>query len=310
MRAADPHYDVGRSRAGSYDGLAIVRRLLLAVTILCLLLEHGRRQLLMTALERAGAFSILTLIVTAIHLCVQASYPDRRRTLVSDHWPRLIVVGVWLLGLLSVTTLSNWLLGGRFSWQVSLLRWSEACVVLQALFGFVDLLRLVSTRDRDAAGVFVASFVILILVGTLLLMLPISRASESGENGAPFLVALFTSTSACCVTGLTVVDTGTYWSRLGQLIILGLIQMGGLGMLTFGAFFAIIAPRGMAIRESVFLGNLFEARRLDQVRLLRLALQAAFAWQMALEAGKWLLGHKRALRAQRVSDYLHVLVRL
>lgn len=73
------------------------------------------------------------------------------------------------------------------------------------------------------------AFVIGIAAGTLLLMLPAARA---GEGSAPFVVALFTATSAFCVTGLTVVDTASYWSGAGHAIILVLCQLGGLGIMT------------------------------------------------------------------------------
>lgn len=72
-------------------------------------------------------------------------------------------------------------------------------------------------------------FLVLIAIGTALLMLPL--ASAAGEWTTP-IVALFTSTSAVCVTGLVVVDTGTYWSPFGQSVILGLIQVGGFGFMT------------------------------------------------------------------------------
>ena len=74
------------------------------------------------------------------------------------------------------------------------------------------------------------AFLAAIIVGTVLLTLPIARA---GPGGAPLMVALFTATSAVCVTGLTVVDTGTYWRGFGELIILLLFQLGGLGIMTF-----------------------------------------------------------------------------
>ncbi len=73
------------------------------------------------------------------------------------------------------------------------------------------------------------AFLIGIAAGTGLLMLPLARA---GEGGAPFVVALFTATSAFCVTGLTVVDTASYWSGAGHAIILLLCQLGGLGIMT------------------------------------------------------------------------------
>lgn len=72
-------------------------------------------------------------------------------------------------------------------------------------------------------------FLAAIAIGTALLSLPIARA---GDGGAPFMTALFTATSAVCVTGLAVVDTGTYWSGFGQAIVLLLVQVGGLGIMT------------------------------------------------------------------------------
>jgi trk system potassium uptake protein TrkH len=79
------------------------------------------------------------------------------------------------------------------------------------------------------AVVLVAGFAVLIVVGTMLLALPISAADRSWT---PFSAALFTATSAVCVTGLVVVDTATHWSPFGQVVILVLIQVGGFGFMT------------------------------------------------------------------------------
>ena len=75
------------------------------------------------------------------------------------------------------------------------------------------------------------AFLITILIGTALLMLPVSRADAVG---APWIAALFTAVSAVCVTGLVTVDTGTYWSSFGQWVIMALFQIGGFGMMTLG----------------------------------------------------------------------------
>ena len=80
------------------------------------------------------------------------------------------------------------------------------------------------------------SFAAVILVGTLLLMLPVS--SRAGAF-TPFLDCLFTATSSTCVTGLVVHDTYAYWSAFGQCVILALIQIGGLGLVTLTTFFNI-----------------------------------------------------------------------
>lgn len=91
-----------------------------------------------------------------------------------------------------------------------------------------------------------AGFFVLIMTGTLLLMLPVS--SRTGEV-TPFWDALFTAVSAGCVTGLVTVDTYTHWSIFGQLVVIALIQIGGLGFMTIGIFLSILLRRKIGLRE-------------------------------------------------------------
>ena len=98
---------------------------------------------------------------------------------------------------------------------------------------------------RHPGQVLVAAFAATIAVGTLLLMLPVARA---GSGGADAVTALFTSTSAVCVTGLVVVDTETYWSGTGHVIILLLIQVGGFGLMTLASLLAIFVSRRLGLR--------------------------------------------------------------
>ena len=92
-------------------------------------------------------------------------------------------------------------------------------------------------------------FFIIILVGTFLLMLPFSTQVP---GGASFGDALFTATSATCVTGLVVQDTGTYWSVFGQIVIIAMIQVGGLGFMTIATLFMLLLRRlGLRQREVV-----------------------------------------------------------
>ncbi len=101
-------------------------------------------------------------------------------------------------------------------------------------------------RHISATRKIVLFFLGAILIGTLLLCLPI--ASRSRE-WTPFFASLFTATSATCVTGLTVFDTYTHWSLFGQLIILALIQCGGLGIMTTITMFAVFAKRRISLYE-------------------------------------------------------------
>lgn len=96
-----------------------------------------------------------------------------------------------------------------------------------------------------SSTILVLTFLTVILLGTGLLMLPLSHAK--GEV-TPFLTALFTSTSAVCVTGLVVVDTGTYWSSTGQGIIMALFQLGGFGMMTSATLMGLLVSGSIRLR--------------------------------------------------------------
>ncbi|AHM60403.1 h(+)-transporting two-sector atpase [Flammeovirgaceae bacterium 311] len=109
------------------------------------------------------------------------------------------------------------------------------------------------------AAAFILSFLVLIGIGTAVLMLPdMTRAPGS----MPLLEALFTATSAVCVTGLIVVDTATYFTIKGQLVILVLIQLGGLGILSFASFFTLIFRQGVGIRHQVMLQDFLSSESL------------------------------------------------
>lgn len=101
------------------------------------------------------------------------------------------------------------------------------------------------TKKFTQTQLIAGGFLLIILVGTLLLMLPI--ASRTNQI-TPFVDALFTATSAACVTGLVVHDTYQYWSLFGQFVILLLIQIGGLGFMTIGVFFSMLLRRKIGLR--------------------------------------------------------------
>ena len=105
-------------------------------------------------------------------------------------------------------------------------------------------------RERKAkmssVQVIALGFFIMIMTGTALLMLPVS---SRGPGGASFGDALFTATSASCVTGLVMRDTGSYWTTFGQLVIIALIQIGGLGFMTIATLFSMLLRRRLGLRE-------------------------------------------------------------
>ena len=101
---------------------------------------------------------------------------------------------------------------------------------------------------RDPIRLIPVLFLGAIVFGTILLSLPVATADGAR---APMLTALFTSTSAVAVTGLIVVDTPTYWSMFGQVVILLLFQVGGFGIMTAATLFGIMAGRGFGLREKM-----------------------------------------------------------
>ncbi|MCC8169248.1 MAG: Trk family potassium uptake protein, partial [Oscillospiraceae bacterium] len=105
-------------------------------------------------------------------------------------------------------------------------------------------------------------FLLIILTGALLLMLPISSKER---NVTPFLTALFTTTSATCVTGLTLVDTGSYYNVFGQAVILLLIQFGGLGFMTIFTVAFVAANKRIGLRSRMMIAKSFGLESVEGV---------------------------------------------
>lgn len=122
------------------------------------------------------------------------------------------------------------------------------------------------------------SFAAAILVGAALLST--DAASAAGE-GLPFIDALFTATSAVCVTGLVVVDTGAAFSRFGQSVILALIQLGGLGIMTYSTFVLLLAGKRISLRDRAIVQSAFSPTPIKSARRL---LAGIVATTLAAEA--------------------------
>ena len=122
--------------------------------------------------------------------------------------------------------------------------------------------------------IMILGFAGVILLGALVLMLPIATASRTWT---PFHEALFTSTSAVCVTGLVVQDTGSYWSAFGQTVILLLIQIGGLGVITAAVTFLMLSGRNISLKERSAMQDAISAPVVGGiVRLTRFILKGTF----------------------------------
>ena len=122
--------------------------------------------------------------------------------------------------------------------------------------------------------IIITGFVGVILLGALLLMLPVSTTEGCIT---PFNETLFTATSAVCVTGLVVQDTGSYWSGFGQAVILALIQIGGLGVVTVAASFALLSGRKISLMQRSTMQDAISAPKVGGVvRLTQFILRGTF----------------------------------
>ena len=120
--------------------------------------------------------------------------------------------------------------------------------------------------------IFILSFLSVILIGSLLLMMP-----NATNQSISFIDALFTATSAVCVTGLIVVDTATHFTTFGQVIIIGLIQIGGLGILTFVTYFSYFFKGGISYETQLSISEMtYSSRMGDMVTTLKSILYVTF----------------------------------
>jgi len=122
----------------------------------------------------------------------------------------------------------------------------------------------------------ILSFIIIILAGTLILSLPHATRTEP----ASFIDALFTATSAVCVTGLIVRDTGSFYSQFGQVVILILIQVGGLGIMTFSVFFYLLMGRSIGFRGRRIIQDTLSQ---SPIRNIYVLLKSVFLYTIVIE---------------------------
>jgi len=151
-------------------------------------------------------------------------------------------------------------------------------VVRQAVLLWMEALhrgwlqRMIAALRLRPAQLLPCSFAAAILLGTILLMQP---AATAQEGPLPLVDALFTATSATCVTGLIVRDTGRDFSTFGQVVILVLVQVGGLGIMTFSVWVVVQIGRGLQVREEVVMREM-----LDQETVADIVAQVGFIFRM------------------------------
>ena len=140
---------------------------------------------------------------------------------------------------------------------------------------FLQLRLSASSNRLSTTRIIALCFAGIILTGALLLTLPV--ASRSGES-CGFLTALFTATSATCVTGLILVDTFVQWSGFGQIVILSLIQIGGLGFMSIASIFAFSLHKKLGLKQRMLLAQAMSLNDVEGVvRLQKHVLVGTFS---------------------------------
>ncbi|HUG91365.1 MAG TPA: potassium transporter TrkG, partial [Planctomycetaceae bacterium] len=268
--------------------------------LVAVVLQNGLHGVTNLVWWEMGLVAVVAMLFLSVSLSLRFRWSLARASFLRTRRAEIFTSVAWLAGIAAIALV--WIplrrqLGLDLSRPRAVVLWSECCLAFRAVIHVVRGTRRATGGRANPALLLVVSFLILIALGTVLLMLPRAYADRATlETGLAdrLRVSLFTATSATCVTGLTVVDTGgadPYWSRLGQVVILALIQLGGLGIMTCGAFFAVTAGGSVPIRESTTLAELLESEKVGDVRrLVRTILLFTFASEIvgaALLSGLW-----------------------
>lgn len=251
---------------------ALPSRLRIAIGLLAvssLVIQHGFEHGL-SITRFFGWFETLLAAGFALDLCLSLRSARWRSTILRarrvEFW-LMSAVAILLLGiglipdlwfhpvLMALHVPSKWALGLIL---IELFLVANVCVQL------VRAVQLLFSRGIRPEVVLAGSFAALILIGTLLLLLP--RASASSEAPMTLLDAVFTATSASCVTGLIVRDTGTEFSTFGQMTIMTLFQIGGLGIITFVAFISAFSDRTLPLPQMVAFRQIINAPGLSDLK--------------------------------------------
>jgi trk system potassium uptake protein TrkH len=203
-----------------------------------------------------GVLVVMLFIFLAGKITRLLNAASKREYLVANWYeiPLLLALGVALVGA------GHWF-GRSDPRQVQ--HWAIAIyLIVNVTIKFFMLSVRLAATGKDPTRVLVASFVVLIATGAILLILP---KATPGRASLPAVDAFFTSTSAACVTGLVVRDTGSDFTLMGQLVILTLIQLGGLGIVIFGAVLALLLGQALSVRESAALQDLLSEGTLGRI---------------------------------------------
>ncbi|MDX5418876.1 MAG: ATPase [Hymenobacteraceae bacterium] len=252
---------------------AIMRRttyLLAFISVGLLIYAHGIAQKPETIRLLFNAIDAILTIFVVIYL-LRILYTFERKKFLRRTWFEGILMAIILINEVSTYGLQESLFYTFFD-RIDIPLSVELYRVVVSMFMLVLLvIELLETRVHlktlqfKPTITFLFSFLFLILIGAALLMMPKMITTPGSMR---FIDALFMATSASCVTGLAVVDPGTYFTFSGQVVLLILIQLGGLGILTFATFFVSLMKQGIGIKQHVAMYEIMESDSLFSTKNL------------------------------------------
>jgi trk system potassium uptake protein len=204
-------------------------------------------------------FYNVLLILLAIGYCLRLLYKKDRSSI-----PRLIVEILIIIFIVFASFVNLGFIEWSIANSIANLKFQFFLTnLLISISFFIELSKLTLKVNRlklNPSLVFLLSFLIVIIIGTGLLSLP-----NATVNGISFIDALFTSTSAVCVTGLIVLDTSSDFTFLGQSIIMALFQIGGLGVMTFTSFFGFFFKGSYSLQNQLFLKDIINEESMGKI---------------------------------------------
>ena len=241
------------------DQLVII---VLFLSILSLFLEYGIHQTRII-FWITDVLDYLIIVLFVSEAVIRITRAENKLHFIRGNFFDLLLLTV-IVALFIYTRYMRYTLGesetSRLSTNIILIR--NAFNILKILGRMKRLNAYIKSVSSHPAQTIAFSFIIIILIGTIFLMLSISTADESRLG---FINSLFTATSAVCVTGLIVVDTATKFSLFGQIVILILIQIGGLGIMILSYFGAFVIGKRISIEEKLALSYLLNEQDMQKL---------------------------------------------
>jgi len=216
------------------------------------------------------AFDVI-LIIFVLNYLIRVLYSFNRLTFLKNTWFEGL-----LMFLVTVVTVSKFFFDFSITQNIievtgthyakEVYRYAITLTILYLVgFEIIKISSYLSYLTIKPAATFILSFLILVFLGTFLLMLPRMTVMD---GGASFMDAFFTSVSASCVTGLSIVDTGTFFTFKGKLVILILFQLGGIGIVSFATFFATFLKKGVGIKHQLIIQDFLNSESLYSSKTL------------------------------------------